>query len=330
MNGSMSIRCKQFIMNREKIKSAFTWDSALIHLACTGLYASKNKCADEDDLLNCKRLLKKKAGFFSNFNSTARTPIAVLLSLSGNPEKVLDEGLFVYHLLKKEFWGSVYLPFTAMIIAQIADSSQYECIASRTKEIYALMKKKHPFLTSSEDSAFCAIMALSSKTNEQLLEDTETCYTLLKSEFFSSNAVQSLCHVLALCDGSPEEKCQKTLELFGRLKASGHSYGTNYELATLGILALSGEQPDDIVRDMSEIDSWLSKQKGFGIFSGITKKQRLMYAGMLAQQEYIDTEAVQVASVSGVVSMVIAQEAAMCATIAASTAAASSASSSSN
>lgn len=39
---------------------------------------------------------------------------------------------------------------------------------------------------------------------------------------------------------------------------------------------------------MIEIDNWLSKQKGFGVWSGITLKQRLMYAGILAQRDYIN------------------------------------------
>lgn len=35
--------------------------------------------------------------------------------------------------------------------------------------------------------------------NEVLLGDAEECYKILKSNFFSSNAVQSLSHVLAMC-----------------------------------------------------------------------------------------------------------------------------------
>ena len=54
-------------------------------------------------------------------------------------------------------------------------------------------------MTSGEDSTFCALMALLDKTDEVLLGDAEECYKILKSNFFSSNAVQSLSHVLAMC-----------------------------------------------------------------------------------------------------------------------------------
>lgn len=329
MNSSTRMSCEQLIKNRDTARAVFPWDSSLIHLACGGVGISRNATVEEGMLLNCKNLLKEKVGAFSNFRGTARSPIATILAVSGNPEKILDDGILIYEMLKKEFWGSVYLPITAIMIAQLANQSQYENIVTRTREIYEAMKKKHPFLTSSEDSAYCALLALSTKTNEQLLEDAETCYGMLHSQFVSSNAVQSLCHVLALCDGDAEQKCAKTMELFDKLKTAGHKYGTNYELATLGLLAMSGGDLDEITKDMIEADEWLSEQKGFGVWSGVNRKQRLMYAGMLVQQKYMDKDTMQVAAVGGVVSMVIAQEAAMCAVLAASAATASNSSSSS-
>lgn len=319
MNSSMQLRCEQLIENRDRVRSVFAWDTELIHLACAGIYTSKGKQVDIDMLKSCKDLIKHKVGAFSNFKSTARTPIAAMLAVSGNPERTLDNGLAVYQMLKKEFFSSAYLPITAVIIAQMAEPSSYETIAAKTRAIYDEMKAKHPFLTSAEDSAFSAMLALSDKTGGGLIEEAENCYRILKTEFFSSNAVQTLSHVLALCDGTADEKCRKTMELFTRLKAAGYKYGTEYELSTLGVLAMGVTNVDEIVRDIIEIDGWLSKQKGFGLFSGISRKQRLMYAGILAQQEYVNGDALQTAAVGSVVSLVIAQEAAMCAVIAAST-----------
>lgn len=319
MNSSMQLRCEQLIENRDRVRSVFAWDTELIHLACAGIYTSKGKQVDIDMLKSCKDLIKHKVSAFSNFKSTARTPIAAMLAVSGNPERTLDNGLAVYQMLKKEFFSSAYLPITAVIIAQMAEPSSYETIAAKTRAIYDEMKAKHPFLTSAEDSAFSAMLALSDKTGGGLIEEAENCYRILKTEFFSSNAVQTLSHVLALCDGTADEKCRKTMELFTRLKAAGYKYGTEYELSTLGVLAMGVTNVDEIVRDIIEIDGWLSKQKGFGLFSGISRKQRLMYAGILAQQEYVNGDALQTAAVGSVVSLVIAQEAAMCAVIAAST-----------
>ncbi len=320
--------CEQLIRCRDQVKQVFPWDGGLIHLSCAGIYVMKGKSVDEGVLEQSKRLLKEKVGVFSNFRGTARSPIAAMLAVSGNPERTLDNGITVYELLKKEFWSSAYLPLAAMTIAQLVEPFDYERVAGRTRRIYERMKAEHPFLTNSEDSALCAMSALSERSEDALIGDMESCYRLLKPEFFSGNAVQSLAHVLSLCEGTPEEKCRRTMELFHNLKAAGRKYGTEYELPTLGIFALTDADSRQVAGEMIEIDSWLSEQKGFGALGSVGSKQRLMYAGMLAQKEHAAADVVQTAAVRSTVALIVAQEMVMCAAIAASTAAAASSSSS--
>ena len=321
MNERTLARCKNLIKNKETMKSVFTWEDGLTHLACAGIFINKEQTANEEMLLQCKDILKRNTGIFSNFKSTAKPMIIAMLASNENPQLLMERGLKVYDLLKEEFMSSVYLPIAAMIIAQYADEARYEELAQRTRRIYKQMRADHPFLTSGEDSTFCALMALLDKPDEVLLGDAEECYKTLKSNFFSSNAVQSLSHVLAMCDGEPKIKCQRTMELFQKLKEAGHKYGTSYELPTLGVLAMADGNQDEIVAEMAEIDQWLSEQKGFGFFSSISAKQRLMYAGMIAQQDYINDKMMQSAAVNGVISLIVAQQAAMCAAITASAAA---------
>lgn len=321
MNERTLARCQNLIKNKETMKSAFAWEDGLTHLACAGIFINKEQTANEEVLLQCKDILKRNTGIFSNFKSTAKPMIVAMLAANENPQLLMERGLKVYDLLKEEFMSSVYLPIAAMIIAQYADEARYAELAQRTRRIYKQMRADHPFLTSGEDSTFCALMALLDKPDEVLLGDAEECYKILKSNFFSSNAVQSLSHVLAMCDGEPEIKCQRTMELFQKLKEAGHKYGTSYELPTLGVLAMADGNQDEIVAEMAEIDQWLSEQKGFGFFSSISAKQRLMYAGMIAQQDYINDKMMQSAAVNGVISLIVAQQAAMCAAITASAAA---------
>lgn len=321
MNERTLARCKNLIKNKETMKSAFAWEDGLTHLACAGIFINKEQTANEEMLLQCKDILKRNTGIFSNFKSTAKPMIVAMLAANENPQLLMERGLKVHDLLKEEFMSSVYLPIAAMIIAQYADEARYAELAQRTRRIYKQMRADHPFLTSGEDSTFCALMALLDKPDEVLLGDAEECYKTLKSNFFSSNAVQSLSHVLAMCDGEPKIKCQRTMELFQKLKEAGHKYGTSYELPTLGVLAMADGNQDEIVAEMAEIDQWLSEQKGFGFFSSISAKQRLMYAGMIAQQDYINDKMMQGAAVNGVISLIVAQQAAMCAAITASAAA---------
>jgi len=313
--------CDLLIENRNRVKSVFRFDGGLIHLACAGICTAKGIAVDTAALAKCRDLLKANVGVFSNFRSTARAPIVTMLAVSDSPEEVLKHGLTVYELLKKDFLTSAYLPLVSMIIAQMAEASQYESIAARTRLIYKRMKSEHPFLTSSEDSALCALMALSDKPDDSLLGEAERCYWLMKQHFFSANAVQSLGHVLALCDGAVEMKCRKTLDLFEALRAAGCKYGTGYELPTLGVLAMSGGEPAEIAREIAEIDRWLSDQSGFGFFGSVSGKQRLMYAGIVAMQGNGGGDTLQTAAINGTISLIVAQQAALCAAIAASSAA---------
>ena len=85
--------------------------------------------------------------------------------------------------------------------------------------------------------------------------------------------------------------------------------------------------PEELARDMTEVDSFLAEQKGYG-FWGVDKKNRLMHAAMIVSDEYVPHDAVDRAALTGTISLVIAQQMAMCAAIAATTAATSSASAS--
>ncbi len=328
MNDQMLKNCTLLLESRDRIKTVFGWDGGLINLACAGIYVSNEKEVDVSVLQQCKGLLKEKVGVFSNFRSTARSPIASMLAVSENPRQTFDNGLLVYQLLKKEFWSSTYLPLTAMVIAQLVEPYQYKAIAARTRRIYDLIKSEHPFLTSGEDSANCALLALSEKSDNELIYEIESCYQQLKPHFFSKNAVLSLSHILALGQGEVEEKCKRTIELFDGLKKAGYKYGTTYELPTLGVLALSDGSNDKMIQDIVEINNWLSHKKGFGFFSSVSTKQRLMYAGIITQREHINMDTMQTTAVNSMVSLIVAQQAAMCAAIAASSAASTSSSSS--
>ncbi len=99
-------------------------------------------------------------------------------------------------------------------------------------------------------------------------------------------------------------------------------------MATLGVLAILPVDQQQVMQDIMDADDFLKQQKGYG-FWGIGKKQRLMHAGMIVASSYVDQKenhAMNSAAITGEVSLIVAQQAAMCAAIAASGAAASSAS----
>jgi len=153
----------------------------------------------------------------------------------------------------------------------------------------------------------------------------EECFSLLKGKFFSSNAVQSLSLALAIGDEPSNNKCDRALDIFNRLKERGCKYGTGVELATLGLLTLASDDVEKIVDEVVESDSYLKSVKGFGAF-GTGRPQRLMYAGFLVANEYKKKgmgSVLNTSMISSITSMIIAEQVAVMAAITATAAGAS-------
>lgn len=300
--------CKCLLEDRDRARSVFGWDDGMLHLACASLYMLKGKRVDAQRLTACKNLLKNSVGVFSGFSGSSRVIVAAMLALDDNPQQLLNNALQVYELLRKSFGSSGYLSLAAMTIAQLSPAQQYEGVAARVHVLYKRMSKEHPFITSQEDSVFCAHLALLDQTDDKLIADMEQCYARLKPSFSYHNAVQSLSHALVLCEGTVEEKCANTLALYEKFKDAGRKFGAAYELPMLGLLATSGADLDECVQDAIEIDAWLSDQKGFGFFSSITGEQRLMYAAMIAQANGTGASTVQTIAVNSVLMRLFEQQ----------------------
>lgn len=320
MRSSLNYLCNSFIENRDALKETFFWGSSYLYPVAAAVFVDKRKKAEVEHLEKCHEILKDNTGFFSNFRNYIKLPMVSMMAVSSDPEDKLKKALSVYESLKQHFFSSNYLPLASMTISDFVEPIHYEAVAKRTRRIYDLMKQEHPFLTSGEDSVFAALLALSNDSDEQIVLNTEQCFDILKPQFFSSNAVQSLSHVLALCEGSAELKCGRAMELFYKLKDQGYKYGTGYELATLGVLAMLPADLDTIADDIVQVAEYLAGQRGYGIL-GMTKRQRLMHAGMIVTSDYLDQNAsMQAAAVSSTISLIIAQQTAMCAAIAAANA----------
>ena len=159
LRDSLQKRCDLFIHNRDTIKSAFGWESAYMYPLCANIYSSKGLQADAAQMKKSREILKKRTSLFSNFRGTSKMAIISMLSVSTFPEQQMEQMLLAYNALKSVFWGSEYLSVAAAVLAEMADPNQYGKIAQRTRAIYNRMKKRHPFLTSGEDSTLAALLA---------------------------------------------------------------------------------------------------------------------------------------------------------------------------
>ena len=318
MRESLNNKCRLFIDNRDAFKKAFPMENSYLYPSCASFFTDAGRLADVDALKDARRVLRSRVGVFSNFRCTCELPIIAMLALSDDQEKRIEDTVTVYGLLKEHFWGSEYLPLAAMIISGSASSEAYEEVCARTRQIYNVMKKEHPMITSSEDCVSSALFAVSGMSDGEVVRDTEICYENLKKKFGSGNFLQSLSHVLALSnDGvrTASDKCRDTARLYDLLKENKHRYSKSYDLASLGILAMLDRDMNETVRDLIEVSEFLKSQRGYG-FWGFGKQQRLAHAAMIVTGECAGASMNASGTIaSGAVTMIAAQQAALCAAI---------------
>ena len=314
---------QDFIENRDTIKKAIKMESSYIYPVAANIFCAAGVKADADKLADCKKMIKKNAGFASYLKGSILTIFAAKLCVSDDPEAQFDKVMDMYGILKAHFKRSEYLALLATLLAEKTTPEEADRIAARGRALYDLMKKEHPILTSSEDNVMAGFMAFSEKSDNQLIDDAEKCYDLLRKKFSDKNTVQTVSHILAMTDGASEDKVNRLFKMFDMFIASGRKFGKHYELSTLAAISIIEADEKELVDTAVEIDRLLDGQKGYGALS-LDKKTRLMHAAMLTADLYEDSDNALAAVSAAALAIIAAQQAAMCAALAASAAAANS------
>lgn len=301
-------KCKLFVENRDIIKSVFKWDGDLIALAGSSLFTGLNVTVNKEKLVECSEILKKHFGSLSEFRGNAKIPLICQMSLMDDPEQYLLNVKEIYEIMNKNHLiGSDSKLISAITLANHTNGSNFLKYIELTNDIYNHMKADHKWLTSENDLAFAAMLAVSDFDVETLFIEIEKCFEILKNKF-EKNASQSLSHVLALCEGDSNKKCNKVFEIFDGLKKAKHSFGTNYELASLGTIASLDINSDQLVNEIVEVDDYLKQQKGFGALS-ISSYTRRMYAVLIVMNTYSKSNIdIQNSVINNVLSMTLSME----------------------
>ncbi len=314
MTEQLQSYCDGFIRNRDAVKEAFYWDSQYIIPVCACYLAERGMDVNSEKIKECGKLIEKNTGVFSGFRSSSTLPIATLLYSDSDPEQRLANTLAVYDKLKKHFGRSGYTALVSAMAAGLAPVEEAERLGERGKVLFDMMRSEHPFLTDSEDSVFAVLMAFSGKTEQALFEDMEACYKLGRKLASDNNSAQSLSHVLALYEGSPEEKTARTQRLYDLIVGKRRKYGKGYELAVLAALAMAAPDLEKAAGEVAEVETFLEGQRGYSGF-GIDKKTRTMHAALITSCLYSPTSS-SAAAITGTIAMLAAQNAMLCAIIA--------------
>ena len=311
MDEKVTALCECFITNREIIKKVFKGESLLIYPVAANALVSHGVTADEDKLKECRKLIKKNSGALSYLKGQVMMPFAANLSMKEDPKAHFDKVLKIYNVAKKKFNRSEYSALLAILLADLIHEDSCEAVLTRGKELYDQIKMAHPFLTNEQDSVLAGLLALSEKSNTELIDDMEKCFDLLKIKFSHKSSIQSISHVLALTEGSAREKVEHLNDLYDSLREAGKKFGVYTELSTLAAVSILDNETERVRDRIIGIDDFLSKQKGYGLL-GLDKKARLMHATMLTTDLYDSAQIAQTTASTSAIAMAAAQSLAVC------------------
>ena len=304
----MENKCLKLVENYRILAAGNKMEFTEMLLACAGIYLAAGREPDMDRVKECKKLLKSKAGIFSNFRGSDELLVRCKMALAPDPALYFESVEREYQHIKTFFSGEQTV-LAAMILAEQDGSGS---LAEKTKSIYKEMKEAHPWLTSENDLPFAALMAVSGRDASAVYAEAEEIYALLKEKLKADkNTMQMLSHILAIRSGRAEEKCEKLCALAAGLKAAGHSLGRGSRLAILGILADSGLPADTLVDRICEADDFLKQHKPFHGLFGVGRECRRMFAvqmvqASLSEEDSLGTSAMLTASVElAIITMIL-------------------------
>ncbi len=313
MDSKLQEKCDLIVKNRELVGKAFLLESGMIYTVAALSYAEKGIAVDIDKIKKCQSLLKSKQGFFSELRGNNEIIVSTKMALSDDPEKYVDDLFTIYKKFQKgKIFDSPHRVAAAITICDTHNESQADSIIAKTNEILKGMNKAHPFLTSDDDTAYAVLLALTNKSTEDILEELQNSFQILKKDFvLNNNSVYTLCQALTIYGGNYEQKCQKAMEIYKTFAKKGHKYGKGSELAAIGFLTSINRNVDELVSEIIEVSEYLKTQKGFKTLD-IGKETRLMIASMIstvaASKDFVQTDA---SILSETISLLITAEAAL-------------------
>ena len=276
MDRQLENKCLNLVENYRILAAGNKMQFSEMILACAGIFLAAGVTPDMSRIEDCKKLLRSKAGIFSNFRGSDELLVRCKMALAADPALYFENLEREYQHIKSFFSGE-QTALAAMILAEHGVSAEDH--AEKTKQIYKEMKEAHPWLTSENDLPFAALMAVSGRHASAVYAEAEEIYALLQKNLHADrDTLQMLSHILAIRSGRAEEKCEKLCALAGGLKEAGHSLGRGSRLAILGILADSSLPTDALVDRICEADDFLKQHKPFHGLFGVGKDCRRMFA----------------------------------------------------
>ena len=294
MEKTIQEKCELFLDNRNILETCFKLELTSNISAGAIIYTQENKNIERDKIRQCYEILKDNAGKFSDYRSILCIPLIVKMSLYENPLDYLNIIIDISKKIKvkqKGFTLDVANIISAMVIKENIKDADLEKTIERSQNIFNLIKKEHPILTSDDDRTDAVILAMSPKSDEEIITDMEKCYKILTSKKIGSKSgLQALSHILALSEKSAQQKCNKIIGIYELLRQNKikFEYGTDYALTMLGAFTDIEIDNEIIVNSITDLFEHLQEQRGLGKLS-ISKAERFVYSAIILLAELEET-----------------------------------------
>ncbi|MBO4824986.1 MAG: DUF4003 family protein [Lachnospiraceae bacterium] len=310
MNETLNKLTSRFIDDFTTAKKVYKLDGYYAASSYAASLLGSDVKIDENRLKEAKKLIGRHSSGFVNIKSTlAKEVAAAAVAESSDPDYAAQKINELYNTLRKICSGSDFFGVPASIVFKYVQNVHHEDTIERVNAIYKGLRKKHPFLTSYEDIVGCTLMALTDKSVEDIVNDSEECFDILKKKFVINNNAQTVACVLSLFPGTAEERCDKVIEVEKILKKAKISFGDR-SLGTLATIAMVVKTEDlqNYINDVKEVSDTLKSVRGLGNL-GVGRQFRNLLSSAIVTAAYSGEEKtnIEAAAVNGIVSTMFTQ-----------------------
>ena len=311
MKPSLQERCEAQIRNETAMRKVAKIEFEAVLKLCAMMHVNAGREVDTERFRECASILKSRAGILSNFRGSLQRIVLAKMALAEDPASYLDDVMSVYEQLKagRKLPGEM-LAMAATTIVENCPAEQRSEIVGKTRDTYAKLKEKHPFLTDESDMSLIALMIMAGKDPERAVEEAEGLFQAMKKNYkINSDAAQAAAMVLTLSDKPAEQKLESFFRLYEACKAAKHETAKDKAMVIYAAFAFADADCDlqETAAAIGEVDDWLKGQKGYGGFSLGTSERRL-FAASTVLGDLQTGKAAAVSSMTSAISQTIVEE----------------------
>lgn len=309
MKQSLQERCEAQIRNETAMRRVTKIEHEAVLKLCAMMHVIAGREVNPEHMKECNSILKGRAGVFSNFRGTLQRVVVAKMAIVDDPEAFIDGVMDVYEKLKagRKLPGEM-LAMAATTIVENCPAEQRSEVVKKTRETYAKLKEKHPFLTDESDMSLIALMIMAGKNPKQAAEEAEGLFQTMKKDYkISSDVAQSVAMVLSLSDKPVLQKLEGFFSLYEACKNAKHATARDKAMVIYSAFADVDCDLNETVEVIGEVDDWLKGQKGYGAFSLGTSERRLFATSIVLENKRAVNSAAS-SSVTNAISQAIIEE----------------------